>query len=886
MLLVVVASLLCVGRSRSILDPSTASDLSFKVTGSTASSITMVSVGDVNADGLDDLLVGSPNHNADGYNGRLNLLFGTTHPMEAGVDVGNSTLGITVTGTGLDLVGWVVGAGGDLNGDGHPDFMVGSTPAHDTNHGFVALIWGRALGAVWNDIDIATMNSSVGIVMTGSSSSMMGYGVDFIGDFNGDGLDDLALRAPLYGSAAGALAVVFGNDTKDWHSFTVDESTALMVVGAEPSQLLGGLATSSIGVGDFNNDGLDDIAFAQPTNPGAVVYLLLGNSSWSEGFFSMDTFVTGPSQGMKITASFAIDYDVVISLDGAGDMNADGYHDLLLGSYTESGTEGADSSDPEVGAVYVVFGGPDMDDFDLGDWDDSSNGFKVAGYNTNEYGGVGAMVQGLGDIDGDSIPDIAFTIGGSEDAQVTLLYGTAYGYTNVFLNAMDDYRVQYFSIDITRVANAGKFSTDKPYTLVLGYPGDTTGSIYGFYDFPHPAVVTPAPSSVPSVSPTWAPTVYTDEPVDPSTDPRLSFTVLGSTRTGTGLAAVGDVNGDGLDDMLVSSPQHEVDGGLSGQVHLIFGTSEALATTLNVSDAAYGISITGTGMDNVGWVVAGGGDLNGDGKPDLVVCPLSSYNTNHGLVAVLWGRDSADTPWSDVDISTMDAAVGIRLEGESSSRFGYGVDFVGDFNGDGVDDLAIRAPLYSSSRGAVYVVFGSKTRVWQSMTVDSSNSLRFKGPSSTDGLGGGSESGIGIGDYNNDDIADLGLHLTANSGETGGSGTVYVVLGGTFRTEGELDMGNFVTGPTTGHKITGAFEDYYDVLLVVDGAGDLNNDGYDDFLLGSATESGTAGSAAEGSAEVGAVYVIFGQESMADFDMGMWRVVYCDRLTCRYRRLG
>lgn len=163
-------------------------------------------------------------------------------------------------------------------------------------------------------------------------------------------------------------------------------------------------------------------------------------------------------------------------------------------------------------------------------------------------------MRGLGDLDGDSFPDFAISTGEWQDGQVTLVYGSEYPYQDVFVNAMESLRTATFSTDITRVINAGKFTTSSASTLVLGYPGggspsdaNDPGVLYGFYDFSHPRSYpttspTPAPSTAPSVSPTLEPSMA------PSLAPTMEYCTATVTSVGDSsiMWTVQNSTGDGV----------------------------------------------------------------------------------------------------------------------------------------------------------------------------------------------------------------------------------------------------------------------------------------------------------------------------------------------------
>ncbi|MCB9792440.1 MAG: FG-GAP repeat protein [Alphaproteobacteria bacterium] len=177
-------------------------------------------------------------------------------------------------------------------------------------------------------------------------------------------------------------------------------------------------------------------------------------------------------------------------------------------------------------------------------------------------------------------------------------------------------------------------------------------------------------------------------------------------RLGYLLEPAGDVNGDGLADTWATSGIKRFDGDRelsnSGSVHLLLGRTEAWTSGMALADAD--ASITGaSSSEELGRAMAGGGDLNGDGYVDLVVSG-PYYSAYRGVVHLFPGGPEAFTP----GMSASDAPV--RLIGDVSYDYmGYDLA-VGDFDGDGFDDLAVGIPLADEGgdgAGAVRIYAGS-----------------------------------------------------------------------------------------------------------------------------------------------------------------------------------
>jgi hypothetical protein len=307
-------------------DPPPAANRSqWTIPGAAAGDVLGLSVGaagDVNDDGFDDVIVGAEFNDAGGANaGRAYLLLGGA--------AADSVPDVTMTGAAAgDYFGQSVGTAGDVNGDGRDDWLVGG-PRND----FAGTDAGRAYffeGSVVPD-------GTADLVLNGAAASdFFGTSLGTAGDVNGDGYDDVIVGAPGAGTG-GKAYVFFGGSTfnavADW---TLSAEAALDNFG------------QSVGTaGDVNGDGYDDVIVGANLNDdggtsAGRAYVFYGGTSPNT---VADLILTGETTG---------DY-FGYAVGTAGDMNGDGYDDVIVGAYLN------DAGGSNAGRAYVFHGGPDAD---------------------------------------------------------------------------------------------------------------------------------------------------------------------------------------------------------------------------------------------------------------------------------------------------------------------------------------------------------------------------------------------------------------------------------------------------------------------------------------------------------------------------------------------
>lgn len=786
-------------------------------------------------------------------------------------------------------------------------------------------------------LDLQNLTSDAGLVFRGASEEdSAGYQVSSAGDVNNDGLDDLLISAPgsdLGGNEAGAVYVIFGtpgglgNLDEDGRQIldlgAITANDGFVIQGDGPDDTL---ARSVSSAGDLNDDGFDDIIVSAPSGDDNALgsgeaYVIYGRADFT-GIYSgpnaAPVFVSGASvsaeemqrdTGYVATASDADGHPMDYFISGGADASL---FELENGSWSLTFLEPPDHESPadsngdnvyevEISTtdgqatvtqmvqvtVTEVAEAPVIDVATLS----AGAGFVIQGDAAGDQAGY--SVSAAGDINNDGFADIMVGARYGDDAgdfggEAYILLGGDEGFGApdsagrqvvdlTTLSAGEGFVVQapdeFYTLGDS-VSHAGDLNDDGIDDFVIGGTGAAFGDGSAFVIF--------------GSGDPFGQTVSGRQVVDlAALGPQDGFVIPGVANEealGYSVSSAGDLNDDGIDDLVLGAPDADIATYAQGRAYVLYGSDSGFGdeasgqavvdlTTLSASE---GFIVHGRNYhDYLGTSVSAAGDFNGDGIGDLLIgAPdAETVYAEEGVAYLLFGTDQGfGSPDGEgrQTLSTyyLPEETGIQFV-HNNGKGGESVAAAGDVNGDGRDDIVIGNWAASAGAGEAWVIFGTDEKIWQTTAggegifdisfMEADEGFIIRGVAEMDRTG---FSVSGAGDVNGDGLDDLLVGAINASNGADQSGDAYIVFGsddgfGELDENGRQILDLSLLTANQGVIIRGGGEDDH-LGQAVSAAGDINDDGFDDILVGAPYNDGAG-------TDAGEAYVIYGR---ADFTTG------------------
>ncbi len=762
----------------------------------------VATAGDVNRDGYSDVIVGSP---ALGL-GAAFVYYGSKNVRENGLELKHTLHAGEETGG--TRFGFSVSTAGDVNGDGYSDVIVGAPcfdrwdPGHGCNTSIPRTYRSRGRVFVFHGGLDGLSDSAAWSRSRVQDYEEFGHSVSTAGDVDGDGYSDVIIGGPRYTTDPNTVVLGEENGRATLYLGSADGLGLFPKSVIVQDEIWFGASVAT--AGDVNGDGLSDVIVGAPgtqgiwLNPAAFVFY--GSQTPNELEDAEGLRLPGSQDGSEFGSTVAT----------AGDVNGDGYADVIVGASDFSPQDGP----PGAGQVFLYLGSAEGPS--LAEWP------AVGGQQQADYG---HSVATAGDVNGDGFSDVIVGArfldnGESSEGRAFVYHGSASvpsasedwrgeagesvaagdvngdGYSDVIVGAFlylggsaekspvnwpIDGEAGAEDFENSPVSAAGDVNGDGYSDLIVGPPEDAVlrlGSAAG--------ISTPID---------WNP---------PSDEDSEEF--------GSWAATAGDVDGDGCSDVIVGAPYFDRDGEETyegrASVYLGSGPDSAEGEGLSNSPAW---TVEGQGDEWLGTSVAAAGDVNGDGYGDVIVgAPyfedVPGCWDDYGTIASCACSDSvcrdvicgeyADC-CDDWDSSCNEAA-----SVEPACAAGCGVGGPGDCCTDDEEE-----PTYEG-RAAVYL--------------GSASGLSTTAAWNVEGKG-----------YDT-----LGTSV-ATAGDVNGDGYSDVIVGAPGFDNAEIEMGraHVYHGSASGLSASAAWtvegeEAYEEFGSVVATAGDVNGDGYSDVIVG------------------------------------------------------
>ncbi|MBL4652179.1 MAG: FG-GAP repeat protein, partial [Flavobacteriales bacterium] len=680
-----------------------------------------------------------------------------------------------------DWFGRSIDAMGDFNGDGVNDIIVGSRYDDDDDDG------GTDQGAVWilylNTDGTVNSYSKIsetqgGFLGTLDPDDYFGISCSKIGDIDGDGIDDIAVGA-IYdddgGENHGAIWVIFLNANGSVKNFQKISDTQGGLVDAFDDNDWFGNSVSDIG--DLDGDGVLDLAVGARadddggTDRGSVRIIFL-NSDGTVKVVQKISDTQGGFTGVLDNGDW-----FGMSITNLGDLDGDGITDIAVGARAD------DDGGTNRGAVWVLFLNSNGTVKSYQKISSTSGDFSGT---LNDGDRFGIEVENLGDMDQDGVTDIL--VGAFKDAANGTNAGSFWIlYLNPDGTVKNEFEITQGQFGFSGVIDGGDF-----FGVSVANVGDLNGD--GITEIAVGACKDDDGFS--DAGAVWiidlVDTCTNTLPLPPDDTVCLAiggFQKISATQGGfTGslgsedwfarsIDAMGDFNGDGVNDIVVGS-RHDDDGGTDqGAVWILYLNTDGTVNSYSkISETQGGFLGTLDPDDYFGTSCSKIGDIDGDGIDDIAVGAIydDDGGVNHGAVWIIFLNPDGSVKNFQKISDTQGGLVDVF---DDNDWFGNTVSDIGDFDGDGVFDIAVGSRADDdggSNRGAIRIILLNSDGTVKSFQKISDTQGGFMGV-----LDNGDWFGMSItnlGDLDGDGITDIAVGARADDDGGTNRGAVWVLF--------------------------------------------------------------------------------------------------------------
>ena len=657
--------------------------------------------------------------------------------------------GLPASGLNASYMGDIISCIGDVNNDGFDDWAAGFPNAANYETGAIV---GKVY--IYLGSNAIQSNQSPDLIISGEDGKYnFGHLIASAGDVNNDGYSDILI------SKNRNAALFYGGNPMD----TIPD---LIFEDENGSGSFGYIENQHTRAGDVNNDGFDDLIIGSRN----FAYIFFGGSN-------MDAKADIVLKGQQESDMFGF------YLSSAGDFNNDGFDDVIVGA------SGFDLNGYDTGRAYVFFGGTEMDTIP-----------DMIMTGEHEQDQFGSTVSDAGDLNMDGFSDILVAAYHYENkdkdwGRVYIYFGSAVpdttadliidgsngcsggdinkdGYSDLIVNnsiywgsAKMDNLVDARFENTYRFAGSGDYNNDGFADIIIGKPNDNSNGEYSG-----------------KVSVFFGRSQLKSEP------DAVFYGAKSNDYFGASVSTAGDLNNDGFDDFVIGAEGNDENGSNVGSAYIYFGRE----TVSNSPD----LTLAGNNKDgNFGSTISFAGDVNSDGFDDLII---GGFSTNQAQL-YLGKKVMNDVP----DF--------IFKGNKAYSHFGNSVSNAGDFNRDGYDDILIgdlTNSIKATHTGRAYIYFGGPA-------MDTNPDLTFEGEDLFNNFGNTVKY---AGDLNHDGFSDIMVGAPRYD-RMNLFGRIYIYFG------------NSSPDSIPDVVITGTHH-YRQLGSIMTSAGDVNNDSYDDIIVG------------------------------------------------------